>query len=185
MRQAGAGLAALALAGGVALAQDRPKLLPMRDVDITYRVTRPGEPKIRERVRWQAADELERVDLPGGATSIFDHKTRYVTVLARESRSYLKLKSIARGPIEPDPNATLTHGGEATIAGLRCTLWGWVNPEDQKPYKICATDDGVPLSLRVDGQMVAEAVSVQYRTQKSTLFEVPSGYEPSLASEGD
>ena len=87
MRQTGTRLAALALAGGIAAAQERPKLLPTRDVGITYRVTRPGEPRIRERARWKAANGLERVDIPGGATSIFDHKTHYVTVLALESRS--------------------------------------------------------------------------------------------------
>lgn len=185
MRQAGAGLAALALTGSIAAAQDRPNLLPTRDVDITYQVTRPGEPRLRERVRWKAADGLERVDIPGGAISIFDHKTHYVTVLERQSHSYLKLESPSRGPIEPDPNAPLTRGGEANVAGLGCTVWNWINPEDQKPFSVCVTNDGVPLRLREDGQTVAEAVSVQYRKLKPATFEVPSGYEPSLSSEGD
>ena len=139
---------------------------------------------LRERVRWKAADELERVDIPGGATSIFDHKTRYVTVLERDSHSYLKLPSRARGPVEPDRDAPLTRGGEADVAGLHCVVWNWINPEDQTPYSACVTDDGVPLRLREEGQTVAEAVSVRYGDLKPTLFEVPSGYEPSVASEG-
>lgn len=185
MRQAGTGLAALALAGGVAWAQDRPKLIPTRDVDITYRITRPDEPTVHERVRWLAASQLERVDIPGGATSIFDHKTHYVTVLSHQTHSYLKLKSLARGPVEPDPDAQLTRGGSATVAGLRCSIWNWINPEDQKPFSACVTDDGVPLRLVQDGKTVAQAVSVQYRTLEPATFEVPSGYEPSLASEAN
>lgn len=190
MRQAGTGLAALAFVGGVALAQDslaqdRPNLLPTRDVDITYRITQPGEPKIRERVRWGAADGLERVDIPGGAISIFDHKTHYVTVLEPRTHSYLKIESRSRGPVEPDPNAPLTRDGQANVAGLPCTVWNWTNPEDQKPFSACVTDDGVPLRLVEDGHTVAEALLVQHRKMKPSLFEVPSGYEPSLASEGN
>ncbi len=184
MRQAGARLALLALAGGIAAAQDRPNLLPTRDVDITYRITRAGEPRQRERVRWKAADELERVDIPGGAISIFDHKTHYVTVLTPATHSYLKLRSRARGPVEPARDAPLTRGGEATVAGLGCTIWNWTNPEDQAPFSTCVTGDGVPLRLRENGNTVAEAVSVQYGKQDPKLFEVPSGYEPSVASEG-
>jgi hypothetical protein len=184
MKQAGTGLAVLAFAGGVALAQERPKLLPTQDVDILYRVTRPGEPRIRERVRWKADDGLERVDIPGGATSIFDHKTHYVTVLAHQTHSYLKLESPARGPIEPDADAPLTRDGEAKVADLGCRIWDWTNPEDQAPYSVCVTDDGVPLRLQESGKVVAEAVSVHYHKLKPTLFEVPNGYDPSLASEG-
>ena len=60
-----------------------------------------------------------------------------------------------------------------------------INPEDQTPYSVCVTDDGVPLRAREEGQTVVEAVSVRYGKLNPTLFEVPSGYEPSLASEGD
>ena len=176
---------AIALGTGRSMAQEKPTLLPSRDVDITYRVTLPGEPKTRERARWLAADGLERVDGPSNTTTIFDRKAHYITVLRRKSHSYLKLSSPARGPIEPDPNTTVTAGGDATVAGLSCKVWNWVNPEDLKPHSFCATDDGVLLRVTVDGQTIAQATSVQFRKLKPETFTVPPGYEPSLASEGD
>jgi hypothetical protein len=42
-----------------------------RDVDITYDVTLPSQPRVRERVRWLAAEQLERVDGPHKSTTIF------------------------------------------------------------------------------------------------------------------
>ena len=46
----------LLLVGTPIRAAERPQLLPTRDVDITYDVTRPHQPKIRQRVRdgWPA-----------------------------------------------------------------------------------------------------------------------------------
>jgi hypothetical protein len=52
---------ALLLVGPVAGAE-KPQLLPTQDVDVTYDVTLPSQPRIRERVRWLAAEQLERVD---------------------------------------------------------------------------------------------------------------------------
>ena len=51
------------LLGSVARAEPL-QLLPTRDVDITYDVTLLSQPRVRERVRWLAADLLERVDGP-------------------------------------------------------------------------------------------------------------------------
>ncbi len=60
------------LAGSGSRAEEQPKLLPTRDVDVRYDVTRPQQPKVRERVRWLAGERLERVDASGWSTSIFD-----------------------------------------------------------------------------------------------------------------
>src|SRR5580704_1521737 len=51
------------LIGPLAKAES-PQLLPTRDMDITYDVTLPSQPRVRERVRWLAAEQLERVDGP-------------------------------------------------------------------------------------------------------------------------
>jgi hypothetical protein len=50
------------LVGSAAGAEKPPQLLPTSDVDITYDVTLPSQPRIRERVRWLAAEQVERVD---------------------------------------------------------------------------------------------------------------------------
>ena len=74
---------ALVVGAAAAMAEQQPKLMPTRDVDIRYDVTRPQEPKVRERVRWLASEHLERVDATGRSTSIFDRDAHAVTFLRR------------------------------------------------------------------------------------------------------
>jgi hypothetical protein len=165
-----------------AVAGEQPKLLPTRDVDITYDVTRPQQPKVRERVRWLANDHLERVDASGRSTTIFDRGAREVTLLTPANRTYRKLDGAPRRPLEPEPGAVLKRGQDAVVAGLPCTEWSWV--EDVESHTVCATADGVILRLIVDGQTLTEARSVKYAPQKAELFQVPRNYAPALAPEG-
>ena len=60
------------LTGPACRAEEQPKVVPTRDVDVRYDVTRPQQPKVRQRVRWLAGEHLERVDASGRSTSIFD-----------------------------------------------------------------------------------------------------------------
>lgn len=170
------------VAASPAAPQEQPPLLPGRDVDITYDVTRPPQPKIRERVRWLATEHLERVDGPDKSTTIFDRNAREITLLTPASRTYRKLEGMPRRPSEPEPGAALKRGNEATVAGLRCTDWSWT--QDVETHTICVTADGVLLRLIVDGKIVIEARSVSYGPQKAELFRVPKGYAPALAPEG-
>ncbi|MDR3423122.1 MAG: hypothetical protein P4L80_18115 [Xanthobacteraceae bacterium] len=172
---------ALLLAGSIVEAAG-PQLLPTRDVDITYDVTRPQQPKIRERVRWLAGEHLERVDGPDKSATIIDRNAHEITLLTPKSRSYRKLDGAARRPLEPEPEASLTRGGEAVVAGLHCTDWSWT--EDVETHTVCATPDGVLLRLVVDGHTVIEARSVSYGRQGADLFQVPPDYAPALAPEG-
>jgi hypothetical protein len=173
---------ALLLAGAAAKAEEQPKLLPTRDVDITYDVTRPQQPKIRERVRWLAGDHLERVDGSGRSTTIFDRNAHEVTLFTSVNRTYRKLEGAPRRPSEPEPGAALNRGKDAVVAGLPCTDWSWV--EDVETHTVCATADGVVLRVVVDGQTFIEARSVKYAPQKADLFQVPRGYAPALAPDG-
>jgi hypothetical protein len=173
---------ALLLAGPAAMAGEQPQLLPTRDVDITYDVTRPQQPKVRERVRWLAGEHLERVEASGRATTIFDRVGREVTLLTPANRTYRKLDGAPRRPLEPEPGAILQRGNDAVIAGLPCTNWSWA--EDVETHAICVTADGVVLRLLIDGATIFEARSVKYAPQKAELFQVPPNYAPALAPEG-
>jgi hypothetical protein len=113
------------LTGADGLADSQPTLLPTRDVDIRYDVTRPQEPKVRERVRWLAGEHLERVDASGRSTSIFDRDGHVVTLLTPANRTFRKVDGAPRRPSEPAPGAVLTRGRDAIIAGLPCTDWSW------------------------------------------------------------
>jgi hypothetical protein len=170
------------LAACPAWAEEHPQLLPTRDVDISYNVTRPGRPAIHERVRWLSSDHLERVDVQGRATTIFDRNKREVILVAPSNRTYRKLEGGPRRPFEPEPGAALKRGQDAVVAGLPCTDWSWA--EDGETHTVCATADGVILRLVVDGRTFIEARSVKYGPQKADLFRVPANYTPALAPEG-
>jgi hypothetical protein len=171
------------LAGAECFAQTRPALLPTRDVDIRYDTTRPQQPKVRERVRWLASEHLERVDASGRATSIFDRDGHVVTLLTPGTRTFRKIDQIARRPSEPPPDAVLTRGADAVVAGLSCTDWSWTEDGGEK-HTLCVTADGAMLRLIVDGQTFREARSVKYASQKPDLFQPPANYTPALAPEG-
>jgi hypothetical protein len=168
------------LVGPVARAES-PQLLPTRDVDITYNVTLPSQPRVRERVRWLAAEKLERVDGPHKSTTIFDRRTHQMTILTSANRTFLKL-DMPQQPQEPGPKATLKRGNESVVAGLHCVDWSWT--EDVEARTVCITADGVLLRFVVDGKIVSEARSVSYGPQPAELFQVPPGYAPLLAPEG-
>lgn len=173
---------ALLLVGSPSLAEERPQLSPTRDVDITYDVTRPQEPKIRERVRWLASEGLERIDGTGRSTTIFDLKRREITLVSPANRTYRKLEGEQGRPPRPPADALLKRGNEAVIAGLRCVDWSWT--DDVETHTVCATPDGVLLRHAVDGRTVRQATSVRYGPQAVALFHVPPDYAPALAPEG-
>jgi hypothetical protein len=161
---------------------EQPHLLPTRDVDITYNVTRPQKPASRERVRWLAAEHLERVDTARGATTIFDRDAHAVTLLMAANRTFRKLDTAPRRALEPEPGATLKQGGAAEVAGSPCTDWSWT--EDGETHTICLSADGVMLRLIVDEQTLLQARAVKYEPQKADLFRIPANYSPALAPEG-
>jgi hypothetical protein len=168
------------LIGPVARAE-APQLLPTRDVDITYDVTLSSQPRVRERVRWLAAEQLERVDGPHKLTTIFNRRSREIIHLSSANRTFRQL-DMPRQPEEPAPKAILKRDNESVIAGLHCVNWSWT--EDVETRTVCMTEDGVLLRFLVDGKTVSEARSVSYRNQPAELFQVPRGYLPLLAPEG-
>jgi len=166
---------------GKAGAEQPPHLLPTRDVDITYDVTLPSQPRVRERVRWLAAELLERVDGPHKSTTIFNRRTHEIIILTSANRTYRQL-DMPRQPQEPAPEVTLKRGNESDIAGLHCVDWSWT--EDVETRTVCVTTDGVLLRFLIDSKTVSEARSVSYRSQSVELFQMPPGYAPLLAPEG-
>ena len=156
-------------------------LLPTRDVDIVYDVTLHSQPRVRERVRWLAAEKLERVDGPHKSTTIFNRRTHQMTLLTAADRSFLQL-DMPRQPEEPAPEVAVVRGNEFVVAGLHCVDWSWT--EDTETRTVCLTADGVLLRFLIDNKTVTEARSVTYRPQPAELFQVPSDYMPALAPGG-
>jgi hypothetical protein len=159
-----------------------PLTAPTRDVDITYQITRPGQPAILERRRWLASQHLRRVDGPDKSATIFDQSRGELTVLNAANHTYLTLEGPAAKRMSPQKGTTLKRGGEYKIVGQNCIDWFWM--DDTEMHTACLTPDGVLLRLIIDGQIVAEARSVSYAPQPPELFVVPPGYEPALAPSG-
>jgi hypothetical protein len=174
------GALALLLFGLPARAEERPQLLPTRDVDITYDLTRQ-QPKIRERRRWLADEHLERVDGPDKSSTIFDVNKGEFALLNPTTRTFRKLEGASRRPADPEKGAMLQRGDETVVAGLHCVDWSWT--DDVETHTVCTTADGVLLRLVVDGNTVLQARSVSYGRQAAELFQVPSNYTPALAPE--
>ncbi|HEX2941288.1 MAG TPA: DUF4412 domain-containing protein [Rhodopila sp.] len=177
-------VAALLLVSGIAQAETGPKLIPTRDVDITYRVTRPNEQPFKWRVRWNAGSAMERVDGPGGSVVLVNHKTHDETLLNSKTRTYVKVDVPSDNLLDQAPDAPVTRQGNSRIAGLSCTDWAWTDNDDQQPHTICVTEDGVRLREIIAGKTVMLAKSVKYRKLKGKMFEIPSDYEPSLSPSG-
>ena len=162
--------------------EEQPQTAPTRDADITYQITRPGQPVILERRRWFASQHLRRVDGPGNSATIFDQSRGELTVLNAANHTYVTLEGPAAKRMSPQNATTLKRGGEYKIAGLNCIDRSWM--DETEMHTACLTPDGVLLRLIIDGQIVAEARSVQYAPQPPELFEVPPGYEPALVPGG-
>lgn len=175
---------AMLLAGSPPRAEEpRPQILPTRDVDISYKITRPQQPTIIQRRRWLASERLLRADSPDKAATIFDRNAREITVLNPANRTYLKLEGEPRLPLDPEKGEVLKRGGDSTEAGLNCVDWSWT--EGVETHTVCLTPDGVLLRLVVDGNTVMQARSVSYARQPAKLFQLPPDYTPGLAQGGD
>ncbi len=176
-------VAALTLAVAPSYADgQQPQIMPTRDVDITYEVTHPNEPKTISRQQWSASDHLQRVGGSDSSTTIFDADKGEFTLLNPKNRTYRKLEGPPRMPMAPGKGTPLNRGGEAVIAGLNCVDWSWM--EDTEAHTACLTPDGVLLRLVVDGKTILKARSVTYKRQPPELFQVPINYQPALAPEG-
>ena len=175
-----ASLSLVAVGSAVWSEEQQPQTTPTRDVDITYQITRSGQPSIVERRRWLASQQLRRVDGSDNSATIFDQKTGEFTLLNTSNHTYLTLDAPKR--MSPQKGTILKRSGESKIARLNCIDWSWM--DDTELHTACLTADGVLLRLVIDGQTVAEARAVLYAPQPSELFDVPPGYEPALAPEG-
>ena len=132
------------LAGSDSRAEEQPKLLPTRDVDVRYDVTRPQQPKVRERVRWLAGEHLERVDASGRSTSIFDRDAHVVTLLTPATRTFRKLDEAPRRPSEPEPAPRFSAAPRRSLRDCPApTGLG----RGRGKHIVCATADGVILRL--------------------------------------
>ncbi len=174
------------LAGGgasfAAWADETPRLMPSRDVDITYRVS-SGDKPVTERVRWLAAEEIERIDPHGkgyllarSAYMIIDHRKETADIVDPKTHSVTMTVNPVAGELAEIENAKLTPLGSATVARLGCQVWR-AEISAQVEREICLTEDGVLLRVRNGDKTVLEATAVKYHHISSKLFDIPPDYQ--------
>ena len=176
-------LPALLLAALPATAQERPVMVPTRDVAVTYRVT-AGQGQGHElRMAWLVAERKLRVDAEGApGWSVIDQQAKRMLVVMEQQRAVLEVPANTGPgglsiPTEPPASARFSKGGSATVAGLRCTIWRY--EDGDKRGETCLTADGV--MLRSSGGQgnrtgAVEATAVAYGPQDPARFQAPPGF---------
>ncbi|HUZ64324.1 MAG TPA: hypothetical protein VMU82_11530 [Acetobacteraceae bacterium] len=174
-------------AAGGAWAQARPRLVPTRDVTVTYRISDVGGPNAA------AAPHEATLAIAGGGGririasdarpgyAVFDRAAHQLTVVAPGGALYFVLPMHGEGPIgfmtHDMRGARFTRVGAHAVAGLRCTEWQVASPKGNG--QLCATADGVVLQARgvgMEGRHGAvEATSVSYAALPESTFAPPPG----------
>ena len=157
-----------AVPGGMAWAQERPVVVPTRDVDVVYRIP-AGTQVIEQRTRFSEAGQRMRVDTPTpGVYSIMDYRSHTMSFVVEGDRAALDT---------PMPQAVPAYSrvGTDQVAGLGCTEW---QTEDTQHRAVvtCFTDDGVMLRVRRGTVPMAVASRVAYGLVDPAVFEVPAGF---------
>lgn len=174
-------LAALLLAWPAA-AQERPPLVPSRDVSVAYRASGANDGRASEmRMSWLVARGLLRVDLGGQGYLVTDTRGAGGFMVMEAQRMVVDLPAGQN----PAANALLRESaryareGTDRVAGLSCTIWR-IELEGQTS-RACITADGVMLRAATGGgpggENVLEAVSVTPGPQDPARFERPPGFQ--------
>jgi hypothetical protein len=170
-----------------AWAQERPPVLPTRDVAVQYRLEGGHGPAGQQAsgeivtVHYAVRGGKIRVDLPAAqGYLVVDRGDRHVFMVMDGMHSYMELPfgdDIERS-FAMQSSLNFTRRGAASVAGLPCTIWDVST--GKSTGTACMTADGVMLRGRgADphyGEGAAQAVAVSYAPQPPSLFEVPSDY---------
>lgn len=168
-----------AVVSTVAEAGEAPRLVPSRDVAITYRSER-GDHVLVQQVRWSAAEQRMRIDSPSpGLYVLIDYPAHRMAIVRSAERSVIDMPTPSRAPWVGAglAGAGYARAGADRVAGMPCAEWQGPRPAGESaPTTICVTEDGILLRVRQAQRVLAEADSVTYGPQEAALFRVPDGF---------
>jgi hypothetical protein len=183
LRAVAAGGAFVCLAAGAATAQEKPPMLPTRDVAVVYRLSSPDGKEQHTMKLFATGDgaklRMESPERPG--FMIMDRTDKKVIVVIAERKAYVEgaLDPRLGGGFLLNEDMGFTKAGTDTVAGQSCTEWDVQAPQG-RTAKVCVTGDGVVLRGQSgDDQHTGsiEAVSVAYGPQAADLFQPPADYQ--------
>lgn len=157
-----------------------PRLVPMRDVTVTYNVYPRDHAPLEVRVSIAAGGVLLRItaeDLP--TAFLVDRRAHLATILVPMLKMFTTVKI---GDYDPQDTvlrgAHFEHHGTEMIAGHACTDWTAVSP--QGSAGACITEDGVILrghAANHHGDLgTVKASNVAYGALSPHMFERPPGF---------
>ncbi len=145
-------VALLVLTPVAAAAQERPALIPSRDVDVVYMMVQadaPGGPRVvEERLRWAVAAGRLRIDPPiPGMWMVMDTRTGRLATVRDADRSVLEVQSPQAMPWPaPTASATFQRRGTDTVAGAPCTEWQTADLTGAPTLGLAPAENTGPLS---------------------------------------
>ena len=175
-----------------ASAQDRPPLLPTRDVGVIYQLPTGSLDNAAQKLQATYADGGQRIRLDffrfpelkfPFASWIYDGVADRLYVVRPEKREYVEQSS----PGGQIPGAWLTAGMTfakeqrmIAVAGQPCTNWDIKAAESKVNGSVaCVTDEGVVLRLTSPDPKAPpqlEAMTVSYVSPPEGIFAPPSGF---------
>lgn len=171
-------IAILSLLATAALAQERPSLLPTRDVQVVYKTL--GHNAGHELTFSQAAGNprirVEGAQIPGYA--VIDRAMHATMVVMPAQRMVIDIaadRPSGQDFVLPDAQGRFTRKGLDKVAGLPCTVWDFDTGKDTGTA--CITADGVMLRTVNRGGDGLEATKLAYVPQPLALFAATPGYQ--------
>ncbi len=157
-------------------AADAPVVVPTRDVDVLYQ-TDQGGTMLEQRLRWDAKDQLMRVDSPSpGLWMLVDYRNRRIYMVSEPQKSILEIGATA-GPLPGQPGGqNFTRRATDQVAGTPCTQWEATDTQGQ-PTLACLTDNGVLLRAMRGRVVLIQAKRVTFGVQDPALFKLPDAYQ--------
>lgn len=164
---------------------DHPFVVPQRDVDILYAMPVPASSPASataaaatQRMRFSASLSRQRIDPPTpGTYMITDYGAGRLIVVQPAQRLATVLPAPGGLIAAPGRRATGAYRrlGSHTVAGAGCTDWATRDVTGHESV-VCLTDDGVMLRAMQAGQLLVQAIHLDYAAQPAMLFAVPDGY---------
>ncbi|QDH17268.1 hypothetical protein [Swingsia samuiensis] len=176
-------LGGVVLAGGIAYADDHPRLAPTRDATVTYHLAAsPNLPQGGDvKVYFSGSGDLMRVDAPDGrGITILDRPKQLVTLIMVPNKMFAHIRPDhgLHNPFMLDLDMKYTPAGKATIANIACDQWNIETPHGKA--SACVTEDGIILAEKgvdADGaQGSIQAVNVSYADIPDVMFQAPAGF---------
>jgi hypothetical protein len=172
-RRRAAALAGLLLLAPLAARAEAPRVMPTRDVDVTYLVA--GD--LHQRLRWNVAAQRLRIDPPlPEMYMVVDLAAGRMSMVQTTHHLVAELPTGHAGLPLPQGSGEWERAGTDRVAGLACTLWR-TQDVSARPVTLCLTEDGVMLRATGAQGMLVEAEQVVYGPADPAAFVVPPDYQ--------